>query len=83
MAAHFHFLWVDSVFEKLTLRGLSTEDVEVVVSAPISEDVSWSTGLPVAFGYAPDGRYVMVVYEQIDFMTIQVITAYEVPEPTR
>ena len=48
---------------------------------PVSEGVSKSTALPVAWGYTPDNRYIIVVYEEIDKETLRVITAYEVPEP--
>jgi hypothetical protein len=55
--------------------------VEHVLANPDSEGVSRSSGLPCVFGYAPDGRYIIVVYEQIDADTIYPVTAYEVPEP--
>jgi hypothetical protein len=47
---------------------------------PTSEETSRSSGLPAAWGYTPDGDYIMVVYDQIDADTIRVITAYEVRE---
>jgi uncharacterized DUF497 family protein len=61
-------------------HGLSKEDVEWVLGAPASEGTSRSSGLPAAWGYTPDGDYIIVVYEQIDADTIRVVTAYEVPE---
>jgi len=39
-----------------------------------------SSGLPVAFGHLMDGRFVIVVYRWVDQITVQPITAYEVPE---
>ncbi len=81
MANYFEFIWVPSVLSKLAARDLSTGDVESVVCAPFSESENRSSGLPVAFGWIGDGRYIIVVYEEIDFMTEQVITAYEVQEP--
>ena len=62
-------------------HGLDVEDVEWVLGAPDSEGISSSTGRPVAWGYTPDDRYIIVVYEEIDDDTIRVVTAYEVPEP--
>ena len=38
-------------------------------------------GLPCVFGYTEDGRYLIVVYEELDVVTILPVTAYEVPEP--
>ena len=34
----------------------------------------------LAFGFTPDGRYILVVFEQIDKMTVYPVTAYEVEE---
>jgi uncharacterized DUF497 family protein len=33
------------------------------------------------WGFTPDDRHVIVVYEAIDKDTIRVVTAYEAPEP--
>lgn len=78
---YFEFHWADSVLEKLDARGLIAEEVEAIVCHPVRTDVSASTGRPVAFGWVADGRYVIVVYEPLDSVTVQVITAYSVPEP--
>jgi uncharacterized DUF497 family protein len=61
-------------------HGLSKEDVEWVLGDPATTGQSRSSGLPAAWGYSPDGDYIIVVYEQIDADTIRVVTAYEVPE---
>ena len=62
-------------------HGLSVEDVEAVLAQPDSEGTSRSLGAPVVWGFTPDDKYIIVVYEQIDEDTIRVTTAYEVPEP--
>ncbi len=62
-------------------HGLSVEDVEAVLAQPDSEGTSRSSGAPVVWGFTPDDKYIIVVYEQIDEDTIRVTTAYEVPEP--
>jgi uncharacterized DUF497 family protein len=62
-------------------HGLSVEDVEAVLAEPDSEGTSRSSGAPVVWGYTPDEKYTIVVYQQIDEDTIRVTTAYEVPEP--
>ena len=59
-------------------RGLSKEDVEFVVARPDRFDVSRSSENPMVFGYTDDGRYVAVVFIQIDDDTIYPVTAYEV-----
>ncbi len=67
--------------EHIEEHGLSVADVEAVLASPESEGKSRSSGQPCVFGYAPDGTYIIVVYEQVDEDTIYPVTAYEVPEP--
>ena len=64
-------------------HDLTIDDVEFVLTLPDSEGTSRSSGLPAVWGETEDGRYIIVVYEQIDDETIRVVTAYEVPEPGR
>lgn len=59
-------------------HDLTPEEVEEVLFNPVSRDVSRSSGRPIIHGFTADGRYVLVVYEQIDKDTIYPITAYEV-----
>ncbi len=59
-------------------HGLSPEDVEEVFEHPILYEKSRSSGRPLVFGYARDGRRIAVVYEQLDDTTVYPITAYEV-----
>jgi hypothetical protein len=54
--------------------------VEEVFYNPIGHDFSRSSGLPILFGFAPDGRYILVVYAQIDDITIYPVTAYIVEQ---
>ena len=67
--------------EHIAQHELTIDDVEHVLLAPTSGGVSRSSGLPVVWGYTPDGRYIIVVYEEPDDAIIRVITAYDVPEP--
>jgi hypothetical protein len=62
-------------------HGLTIDDVEAVLAAPVSEGHSKSSGLPANWGYVPDGRFIIVIIDEIDADTIRVRTAYEVPEP--
>ena len=61
-------------------HGISIEDVEEVLFNPVDRDVSRSSGNLIVFGFTPDGRYILVVYEQMDDMTVYPITAFEVDE---
>jgi uncharacterized DUF497 family protein len=78
-----HFLWTDENTAHVGEHGISTADFEYVVNNPDEYSVSHSSGLPCAFGYTPDGRYIIAVFEEIDDMTVYPVTAYEVPEPRR
>lgn len=69
--------------EHVEEHDLTADDVDHVLSSFEAEGVSQSSGRPCVFGYTPDGRYIIVVYEEIDNETIIPVTAYEVAEPTR
>ncbi|HEY0008103.1 MAG TPA: hypothetical protein VGB55_05225 [Tepidisphaeraceae bacterium] len=59
-------------------HSLTRDDVVNVVCNPTGEDTSDSSGRPIRFGFALDGRAVAVVFERVDEITILPITAYEV-----
>jgi hypothetical protein len=67
--------------EHIEEHGLEPEEVDYVLLNPESTGFSKSSGRPCVFGYAPDGRYIIVVYEEIDADTVMPWTAYEVSEP--
>lgn len=82
----FSILWDDESdptgnVEHIAEHGLTIDDVEHVLLNPTREGSSKSSGLPVVWGYTPDDRYIIIVYDEVDAATIRVITAYEVPEP--
>jgi uncharacterized DUF497 family protein len=67
--------------QHLLEHDLTIDDVEHVLGNPTGVGSSISTGLPVVWGYTPDRRYVIVVFERIGDDWIRVITAYDVPNP--
>ncbi len=73
----------DGNVQHIAEHGLNVEDVEWVLGAPENEGTSKSSAMPTAWGYTPEGIYIIVVYQKIDEDTIRVVTAYEVPEPKR
>ena len=78
---YFDILWTDDEdgnVAHVAEHGLTPEDVEFALQNPVHEDTSASSGHPIAFGYTRDGRFICVVYEQIDELTLCPITAYEV-----
>ena len=60
-------------------HGVTKEEVEEVIEHPTDSGVSQSSGRPVVFGDTSDGRYLIVVYEEMDADTIYPITAFDVP----
>jgi hypothetical protein len=61
-------------------HGLTPDDVNAVLMAPDETGVSRSSGRPIAFGYTPDGRYICVVYEELDPHTLYPVTAFEIED---
>lgn len=78
---YYDFLWTDEILDHLAEHGISADDFEEVVTNPKRTGKSRSTGNPASWGYTKDGRYIIAVYQKIDFGTVVPVTAYEVPEP--
>ena len=64
-------------------HDLTTDEVDYVLENYESADSSGSSGLPCVFGDTPDGRHVVVIYEEVDDETVAPVTAYEVPRRRR
>ena len=80
---YFEIIWNEEPggnVEHIAEHGLKPEDVEEVIFNPVGHDVSRTSFLPIVFGFTPDGRYVLVVYEKIDDVTVYPVTAYAVEE---
>ena len=75
-------IWNGNI-EHIAQHGLSQDDVQYVFENPTGYGVSRSTGEPAVFSYTPDGRYIIVVYVEIDQDSVYPVTAYEVPESIR
>jgi hypothetical protein len=77
---YYFFIWTPEIEEHLAEHDITPGEFEEVVSNPDYEDVSRSTGNPLAFGLTTDGRYLCCVFRRLDNDTIEPITAYEVGE---
>jgi hypothetical protein len=78
-----HVIWDPSPggnVEHVEEHDLTTDDVDYVLENYESKSDSRTSGRPCVFGHTPDGRYIVVVYEEEDDAVIPV-TAYEVGEP--
>jgi len=71
-------LWTDENERHLLTNGVSRDEAEYAIRHPIGYDVSESTGRPIVFGYTEAGRKIVVVFEQVDKVTVYPITAYDV-----
>jgi uncharacterized DUF497 family protein len=79
----FDYLWLEGDeqnIEHVAEHDLTMEDVEHVIENFIEERVSRSSGRPIRFGYTVDGRYIAVIFEWIDEVTIYPVTAYEIED---
>lgn len=61
-------------------HGLTPDDVNAALMDPVEEEVSRTSGLPLVRGFTPDGRYIVVVYEQVDEISVYPVTAFEIEE---
>jgi hypothetical protein len=75
------FVWTGDIVRHLAEHGISQDDFERVVCNPSSRGYSRSSGLPAAWGYTVDGRYIMAVYEELAPIAVLPVTAYQVREP--
>ncbi len=78
--------WVDVTWdygpggnvEHMAGHGLDPEEVRAVLEEPARRMTSRASGLPMVMGYTPSGKFIAVVYEQIDEFTVKPVTAYEI-----
>lgn len=64
----------------IAANGVTVEEVEHVLANRLDTDVSESSGRPIAFGNTAAGRFLAVVYEPIDDVTVYPITAFAIEE---
>ena len=80
---YYAFLWTEEIIAHLAEHDISPDDFERVVMNPRRTGKSRSSGDPAAWGYTGDGRYIIAVYQKLDFATVVPVTAYEVTEPRK
>lgn len=76
----FEFIWDEQPggnVEHIAANDLKPEDVEFAFDTVSGHDISRSSGRPIIYGLALDGREIVVVYDVIAERTIYVVTAYE------
>jgi len=83
MARDLEFIWdleddPNGNVQHIAEHDLTIDEVEDVMLNPETTGTSRSSYKPVVWGYTATGRYIIVVYEEIDVDVVCVITAYEV-----
>ena len=81
-----HIIWDPTPggnVEHVEEHDLTTDDVDHVLEHYESTGTSRSSGRPCVYGHVPDGRHIVVIYEEVDDDTVGPVTAYEVPERRR
>jgi uncharacterized DUF497 family protein len=76
----------DGNVQHVAEHGLTVEEIESVLRDPRSQSSkSRSSGRPQVFGWTDTGRYITVIWEEVDEdpRSIYPVTAYEVPPPKR
>ena len=77
---YYFFVWTPEITDHLAEHDVTPEEFEEVVSDPDDEDVSRSTGNPIAFGSTSGGRFLCCVFKRFKDDVIEPVTAYEVDE---
>ncbi len=75
------FYWVETPggnIDHIAEHDLEPEDVENAYLTADEFTTSRASGRPAFKGLARDGRYIFVVYDQLDENTVYVVTAYEI-----
>ena len=68
----------DGNVQHIAEHGVTKDEVEDVLKDPECFDVSRSTGRDIAIGATSAGRTLLIVYEEIDEVTIYPVTAYDI-----
>jgi len=63
--------------QHLAEHGVTIEEAEEVLEHPEGTGFSRSSGRPLVMGRTSAGRWLVVIYEEIDAETIYPVTAYE------
>jgi hypothetical protein len=78
MPRYFEILWTDALVAYIDQHGVTPEEFEQVLEAPVEETTSRTTGNPIAFGFTASGRKLAIVYKKYDVFTVIPVTAYDV-----
>jgi len=66
--------------QHIAAHGVTKAEVVEVLDRPEADEVSRSSGRPVAIGTTSAGRTILVVYEEIDEDTVYPVTAFDLED---
>jgi hypothetical protein len=70
----------DGNVQHIAEHDLTKEEVEDALANPEGRTTSRSSGLPVVFGTTATGRFIAVVFQEIDKDTAKPVTAFDIDE---
>lgn len=76
----YFFAWTPEIVDHLAEHDVTPEEFEEIVSNPECEDVSRTSGNPVAFGWTTTGRYICCIFKRFNDDMIEPVTAYDVKD---
>jgi hypothetical protein len=68
----------DGNVQHIAEHDLTKEEVEDALAEPEGRSTSRSSGLPIVFGTTSTGRFIAVVFQEIDKETAKPVTAYDI-----
>jgi hypothetical protein len=77
---YYFYVWTPEIIDHLAEHDVTPEEFEEIVSDPDHEDVSRSTGNPIAFGTTSEGRSLACVFKRLGDDLIEPVTAYDLGE---
>jgi hypothetical protein len=70
----------DGNVQHISANDLTKEEVEDVLADPERRGTSRSSGLPLVFGTTSTGRFIAVIFQEIDADTARPVTAFDIEE---
>ena len=68
----------DGNVQHIAEHGLTKEEVEDAFAEPEGRGISRSSGLPIIFGTTSTGRFIAVVFQEVDKETVKPVTAFDI-----
>ena len=72
----FDFFWTAEIIAHIEEHGLTVQEVEYIVEHPEERETSRTSDNLVAKGVCFNGKYIVVIYDMIDNVTILPVTAF-------